>query len=100
VDDYEFGIEREAVQITLLVFAKDFEVARLRMIRRAMKGIVEGLGDREEIFASGNDIPMEGKVQIFRERNEPIEDFGNAATNGSGIHHLDAASLQRTSQGS
>jgi hypothetical protein len=61
MDDNEFGIKREAVKIALLVFAKDFEVARSRMIGGSVKCVVEGLGDREEILAPGNDVPAEGQ---------------------------------------
>ncbi len=57
VDDHKFGIEGKAMEIALLVFAENFEVARLRMIGRAMEGVVEGLGDREEVFATSDNIP-------------------------------------------
>jgi hypothetical protein len=98
MDNDEFGIEREAMKVALLVFAEDFKVAGLRVVRRAMKGVVEGLGDRVEILAADNDVPAEGQAQILGQRNDAIENFGNAAAEGSGIHHFDAAPKQRTSQ--
>jgi hypothetical protein len=98
VDDDEFGVEREAMKVALLVFAEDFEVARLRMIGRAMKGVVKSLGDGEEVFTAGNDVPAKGQSEIFGERNDAIQYFGNATADGSGVNHFDVAAEQRTSQ--
>lgn len=63
-----------------------------------MKCVVEGLGDREEILAPGNDVPAEGQSEILGERNDAIEYFGNASADGSGIHHFDGAAEQRTGE--
>ena len=63
-----------------------------------MQRVVEGLGDREEVLASGNDVPAKGQPQIVGERNDAIEYFGNAAADGSGIHHLHTAAGQGTRQ--
>ena len=98
VDDHEFGVERKAPGVFFVVGAEDFEVARLRMIGSAVQGVVESLGDFEEIFAAGHDFPANVDAELFRQRNEAIQDFGDTSADGSGIDHHHRAPGERLGQ--
>ena len=61
------------------------------MIGLAVKSVVKGLGDFEEVVAAGHDFPADVEPQFLGKRNNAIEHFSDAAANSGRIHHLDAS---------
>ena len=95
MNHHKLGVQGEGRAIAFAVSEKNFEILRAGVIRRAVQGIVEGLGNLKKILAAHHHVPFDVDFQLFRERHQPVQNFRDAPANGGGINHLDAAAAQR-----
>jgi len=79
VDDEDVLYELHALAVLLVVHEEDVEDLLGGVIVAAMERVVEALGDLEEIVSAGDDFPLSLNFDFLHERDESIEDLGDAA---------------------
>src|SRR5438270_613238 len=89
VDDEKIFHELHTFAVQLVVAQKDVEDLLGRVEIAAMERIVKALGDFEEVVAAGYDLPLGLHFDFLHERDQAVQDLGDASANGGGVHHLD-----------
>ena len=72
------------------------EVPRLgrEVDRVALQAVVEALGDVVELRRRREDLPVRLEADVVHERDQRVEDLGDAAAEGGGVDVQDLAALE------
>src|SRR4029077_16022125 len=60
-----------------------------KVVITAVKRVVKALGNFKEIIAAHDYIPAGRYFQFVQQRNQAVQNLGNASTHSGGIDHLD-----------
>ena len=98
VNHHEILIHLFPLPVPLRVGGEDFKILRLGRIGQSVQGVVEPLGDLEEIIPAGDHVPFRLQAQLVQQGNQAIQNFRHTAADGRRIDHADGLARQRVCQ--
>ena len=95
VDDHVVEGVRERLGVAEVVAAEDLLLLVRERARRALEGVVDRLRDVEELVLAVDDAPLGVEAGVAHERDERVEDLGDAAAESRRGEMKDALARER-----
>jgi len=95
VDDHEVPGAVERLRVRAVVAAEDLLLLLGQRDVRALERVVDRLRHVEELVLAVDHLPLGLEPRVAHERDERVEDLGDAAAEGRGREVQDALALER-----